>query len=164
MHEREAIQGGGTRSTDGNGTKSAWERADAIAGQGKFMCSLMRKGQAHPQYDGSPTELALAGHNAGWGRGDEYRGMPNENFAQGQTYHYVRVCALGDAGSGLHSSVAQLSAECCPGAVNHLPGYAGSARLTELCVRTFAAALKDLLPFLLAPDHAALIHRASTRL
>ncbi|MFJ4126303.1 hypothetical protein ACIP3U_33900 [[Kitasatospora] papulosa] len=90
MHEREAIQGGGTRSTDGNGTKSAWEPADAIAGQGKFMCTLMRKGQAHPQYDGSPTELALAGHNAGWGRVDEYRGVPDENFAQGHTYHYVR--------------------------------------------------------------------------
>lgn len=80
--------------------------------------------------------LALAGHNAGWGRVDEYRGMPDENFAQGQTYHYVRVCALGGAGSGLHSSVAQLSAECGPEAVNHLPGYAGSTRLTELRVRT----------------------------
>lgn len=48
----------------------------------------------------------------------------------------------GGAGSGIHSSVAQLSAECGPGVVNQLPGYAGSARLTELRVRTFAAALK----------------------
>ncbi|MEH0564414.1 NlpC/P60 family protein [Streptomyces sp. NPDC058378] len=81
-----------TWATDGNGngTKSVWEPADAIAGQGKFMCSLMRKGRAHPQYDGSPTELALAGYNAGWGRVDEYGGVPPASFAQGQTYHYVR--------------------------------------------------------------------------
>ncbi|MET9595687.1 NlpC/P60 family protein [Streptomyces sp. NPDC006516] len=81
-----------TWATDGNGngTKSVWEPADAIAGQGKFMCSLMRKGRAHPQYDGSPTELALAGYNAGWGRVDEYRGVPPVTFARGQTYHYVR--------------------------------------------------------------------------
>ncbi|MBL1288487.1 NlpC/P60 family protein [Streptomyces sp. NPDC057067] len=81
-----------TWATDGNGngTKSVWEPADAIAGQGKFMCSLMRKGRAHPQYDGSPTELALAGYNAGWGRVDEYGGVPPVSFAQGQTYHYVR--------------------------------------------------------------------------
>ncbi|MGW1817347.1 hypothetical protein ACWCQM_27715 [Streptomyces sp. NPDC002125] len=87
-------------------------------------------------------------------------------------YHYhwkneaevvATVCALGGAGSGLHASVSQLSAECGLGAVNHLPGYAGNARLTELRVRTFAAALKDLLPFLLAPDPAALIRRASAR-
>ncbi|MFF6937693.1 NlpC/P60 family protein [Streptomyces sp. NPDC008312] len=81
-----------TWATDGNGngTKSVWEPADAIAGQGKFMCSLMRKGRAHPQYNGSPTELALAGYNAGWGRVDEYGGVPPASFAQGQTYHYVR--------------------------------------------------------------------------
>nr|WSS73711.1 bifunctional lytic transglycosylase/C40 family peptidase [Streptomyces sp. NBC_01175] len=81
-----------TWATDGNGngTRSVWEPADAIAGQGKFMCSLMRKGRAHPQYDGSPTELALAGYNAGWGRVDEFGGVPPASFAQGQTYHYVR--------------------------------------------------------------------------
>ncbi|MFJ8863992.1 NlpC/P60 family protein [Streptomyces sp. NPDC102451] len=81
-----------TWATDGNGngTRSVWEPADAIAGQGKFMCSLMRKGRAHPQYDGSPTELALAGYNAGWGRVDEYGGVPPASFAQGQTYNYVK--------------------------------------------------------------------------
>nr|WP_238992040.1 lytic transglycosylase domain-containing protein [Streptomyces sp. PAMC 26508] len=81
-----------TWATDGNGngTRSVWEPADAIAGQGRFMCSLMRKGRAHPQYDGSPTELALAGYNAGWGRVDEYRGVPPAEFARGQTFHYVR--------------------------------------------------------------------------
>ncbi|MFJ8754576.1 NlpC/P60 family protein [Streptomyces sp. NPDC102441] len=68
-----------------------WEPADAIAGQGKFMCSLMRKGRAHPQYDGSPTELALAGYNAGWGRVDQYRGVPPADFAKGQTYNYVKI-------------------------------------------------------------------------
>lgn len=81
-----------TWATDGNGngTRSVWEPADAIAGQGRFMCSLMRKGRAHPKYDGSPTELALAGYNAGWGRVDEYRGVPPAEFARGQTFHYVR--------------------------------------------------------------------------
>ncbi|MFE5097567.1 hypothetical protein ACFRCI_46695 [Streptomyces sp. NPDC056638] len=87
-------------------------------------------------------------------------------------YHYywkneaevvADVYVLGDVGSGLRSGVHQLSAECGLGAVNHLPSNARSARLTELRVRTFAAALKCLLPFLLAPDRAALIRRASTR-
>lgn len=76
---------------NGNGTKSVWEPADAIAGQGKFMCSLLKKGKEHPQYNGSPVELALAGYNAGWVRVDQYRGVPDEQFAKGQTYNYVNI-------------------------------------------------------------------------
>lgn len=76
---------------NGNGTKSVWEPADAIAGQGKFMCSLLKKGKAHPEYEGSPVELALAGYNAGWGRVVQHRGVPDEGFADGQTYNYVNI-------------------------------------------------------------------------
>jgi cell wall-associated NlpC family hydrolase len=81
-----------TWATDGNGngTKDPLEPADAIAAQGKFMCSLLKKGKAHPEYKGSPIELALAGYNAGWGRVDEFRGVPPASFANGQTYHYVQ--------------------------------------------------------------------------
>ncbi|MDP5317395.1 C40 family peptidase [Streptomyces poriferorum] len=76
---------------NGNGTKSVWEPADAIAGQGKFMCSLLKKSKAHPQYSGSPIELALAGYNAGWGRVDQFQGVPGEDFANGETHNYVKL-------------------------------------------------------------------------
>ncbi|WP_406475685.1 NlpC/P60 family protein [Streptomyces sp. NBC_01615] len=81
-----------TWGTDGNhdGKKDVWDPEDAIPAQGKFMCSLLKKGKAHPQYSGSPIELALAGYNAGWGRVDEFRGVPPKSFAQGQTYNYVQ--------------------------------------------------------------------------
>ena len=74
---------------NGDGVKDPLEPADAIAAQGKFMCSLLKTAKQHPDYNGSPIELALAGYNAGWGRVDEYRGVPPESFAGGQTYHYV---------------------------------------------------------------------------
>ncbi|GAA3479560.1 hypothetical protein [Streptomyces yanii] len=87
-------------------------------------------------------------------------------------YHYcwkneagvvADVDVLGDFGSEVHASVDQLYAECGLGAINHLPSTARSARLTELRVRAFAAALGALLPFLLAPNRTGLIRRASTR-
>ncbi|WP_019076015.1 hypothetical protein [Streptomyces hokutonensis] len=87
-------------------------------------------------------------------------------------YHYrwknesgvvANVDVLRGITSEVHAGVDQLYAECGLGAVNHLPGTARSARLTELRVRTFAAALGTLLPFLLAPNRTALIRRASTR-
>ncbi|MER5182633.1 bifunctional lytic transglycosylase/C40 family peptidase [Streptomyces sp. NPDC002896] len=81
-----------TWGTDGNGDgkKDVWNPEDAIPAQGKFMCSLLKKAKQHPDYNGSPIELALAGYNAGWGRVDQYRGVPPKSFAQGQTYHYVQ--------------------------------------------------------------------------
>jgi hypothetical protein len=87
-------------------------------------------------------------------------------------YHYcwkneaevvADVSVLGDSGLKVHASIAQLYAECRLGAVNHLPGGAVSARLAELRVRAFAAALEALLPSLLAPDSTALVGRASAR-
>ncbi|MEU1106590.1 hypothetical protein ABZ408_37375 [Streptomyces tibetensis] len=59
--------------------------------------------------------------------------------------------------------VESLYAECGLGPPNHLPGTAGDARLTEVRVREFARALRELLPFLLGPDRDGLISRASAR-
>ncbi|MGW2252563.1 NlpC/P60 family protein [Kitasatospora sp. NPDC001660] len=73
----------------GNGG-SVWEPKDAIAAQGRFMCSLLKTAKQHPDYNGSAIELALAGYNAGWGRVDQYKGVPPASFAQGQTYDYVK--------------------------------------------------------------------------
>ncbi|MFJ8627444.1 NlpC/P60 family protein [Kitasatospora sp. NPDC093550] len=78
-----------TWQTWGNGG-SVWEPRDAIAAQGRFMCSLLKTAKQHPDYNGSPIELALAGYNAGWGRVDEYKGVPPASFAKGQTYDYVK--------------------------------------------------------------------------
>ncbi|MER5555969.1 peptidoglycan DD-metalloendopeptidase family protein [Streptomyces sp. NPDC002793] len=78
------------RDGNGDGRKDVWDPKDAIPAQADFMCSLLKKGKAHPEYKGSPVEQALAGYNAGWGRVDQYRGVPPESFAEGQTYHYVK--------------------------------------------------------------------------
>lgn len=69
---------------------SVWEPKDAIAAQGRFMCSLLKTAKEHPDYSGSAVELALAGYNAGWGRVDQYKGVPPASFAGGQTYNYVK--------------------------------------------------------------------------
>ncbi|MFE7842464.1 hypothetical protein ACFU53_42320 [Streptomyces sp. NPDC057474] len=61
------------------------------------------------------------------------------------------------------AEVDSLYVECGLGAPNHLPGTAGNARLTEVRVRAFASALRELLPFLLGADRDALIRRASAR-
>ncbi|MDG5808716.1 hypothetical protein P9869_40015 [Streptomyces ossamyceticus] len=87
-------------------------------------------------------------------------------------YHYfwkneaevvADVGILGDSGPKIHASIAQLYAECSLGAINHLPGSASSARLAELRVRAFAAALGVLLPYLLTPNRTTLVRRASAR-
>ncbi|MEU2900472.1 C40 family peptidase [Streptomyces sp. NPDC001273] len=75
---------------NGDGRTDVWDPEDAVPAQGRFMCSLLKKGKAHPRYNGSPIELALAGYNAGWGRVDQFRGVPPPSFASGQTYHYVK--------------------------------------------------------------------------
>ncbi|MGW2562268.1 C40 family peptidase [Streptomyces sp. NPDC001514] len=82
-----------TRGVDGNGDgrKDVNDPEDAIPAQARFMCALLKKAKAHPEYSGSPVELALAGYNAGWGRVQQYRGVPPKSFAEGQTYHYVQI-------------------------------------------------------------------------
>ncbi|MFK0258501.1 NlpC/P60 family protein [Streptomyces sp. NPDC090445] len=74
---------------DGDGDKDVMDPADAIPAQGRMMCSLLKTAKKHPEYSGSPVELALAGYNAGWGRVEQFRGVPPADFAAGQTYAYV---------------------------------------------------------------------------
>ncbi|MEU9417386.1 NlpC/P60 family protein [Streptomyces sp. NPDC048272] len=76
---------------DRDGDKDVWDPKDAIPSQGRMMCGLLKTAKAHPQYNGSPVELALAGYNAGWGRVDQFKGVPPIGFAQGQTYKYVKA-------------------------------------------------------------------------
>ncbi|MFF8387735.1 peptidoglycan DD-metalloendopeptidase family protein [Streptomyces kanasensis] len=75
---------------NGDGRKDVWDPEDAIPSQGKMMCELLKTAKKHPQYNGSPIELALAGYNAGWGRVQQYKGVPPASFADGQTYNYVK--------------------------------------------------------------------------
>lgn len=74
---------------NGDGAKDPFDPEDAIAAQGQMMCKLLTTAKKHPDYRGSPIELALAGYNAGWGWVEYYRGVPPERFSKGQTYHYV---------------------------------------------------------------------------
>ncbi|RPK70059.1 Murein DD-endopeptidase MepH precursor [Streptomyces sp. ADI97-07] len=78
------------RDADGNGRNSPWDIGDAVIAQGRMMCSLLRQAAASA-YPGGPRALALAGYNAGWGRVQQYRGVPPQSFANGETYNYVRL-------------------------------------------------------------------------
>lgn len=81
-----------TSGVDGNGDgrKDVWDPADAIPAQGAKMCTLLHLATHHPEYNGTPIELALAAYNAGWGAVERFRGVPPISFADGQTYHYVK--------------------------------------------------------------------------
>ncbi|MBO8189887.1 peptidoglycan DD-metalloendopeptidase family protein [Streptomyces spirodelae] len=80
---------------NGDGKKDVWDPEDAIPSQGRMMCKLLKTAKKHPEYNGSPIELALAAYNAGWHRVEQYRGVPPERFAAGQTYHYVEIIMAG---------------------------------------------------------------------
>ncbi|MFF3982778.1 peptidoglycan DD-metalloendopeptidase family protein [Streptomyces sp. NPDC001828] len=82
---------------NGDGKKDVWDPEDAIPSQGKMMCELLKTAKKHPEYNGSPIELALAGYNAGWGRVQEYKGVPPASFAEGQTYNYVKFIMAAQA-------------------------------------------------------------------
>ncbi|WP_432138677.1 peptidoglycan DD-metalloendopeptidase family protein [Streptomyces sp. bgisy154] len=76
---------------NGDGVKNVWDPEDAIPSQGRMMCKLLKTAKQHPEYNGSPIELALAGYNAGWGAVQKHKGVPPPSFAGGQTYDYVRI-------------------------------------------------------------------------
>ncbi|MGW1819087.1 peptidoglycan DD-metalloendopeptidase family protein [Streptomyces sp. NPDC002125] len=76
---------------NGDGRKDVWDPEDAIPSQASMMCKLLKSGKKHPEYNGSPIELALAGYNAGWFRVESYKGVPPPEFADGQTYNYVQA-------------------------------------------------------------------------
>jgi murein DD-endopeptidase MepM/ murein hydrolase activator NlpD len=92
---------------NGDGRKDVWDPEDAIPSQGVMMCKLLETAKKHPEYKGSPIELALAGYNAGWGRVQQYKGVPPRSFAQGQTYNYVKI---------IMANVAELTAPDTSGA------------------------------------------------
>jgi hypothetical protein len=78
------------RDADGNGETSPWDIGDAVMAQGRMMCSLLKqaKGSGYP---GDVRALALAGYNAGWGRVEQFGGVPPKSFAKGETYNYVQI-------------------------------------------------------------------------
>lgn len=78
------------RDSDGNGEASPWDIGDAVMAQGRMMCSLLKQAK-NSGYGGDVRALALAGYNAGWGRVQEYRGVPPKSFANGETYNYVQL-------------------------------------------------------------------------
>ncbi|MFP8906167.1 C40 family peptidase [Streptomyces atacamensis] len=77
------------RDDDDNGTASPFDIGDAVMAQGRYMCALMERAK-DSGYPGGTAALALAGYNAGWGRVDQFRGVPPKSFARGETYNYVR--------------------------------------------------------------------------
>ncbi|WNI20417.1 bifunctional lytic transglycosylase/C40 family peptidase [Streptomyces sp. ITFR-16] len=78
------------RDDDGNGSTSAWDIGDAVMAQGRMMCSLLKTAKASG-LPGDIRRLALAGYNAGWGRVLEFGGVPDEDWAGGETHHYVEI-------------------------------------------------------------------------
>lgn len=79
------------RDDDGNGKSDPYDVGDAVMAQGRFMCSLVNRAKKSgiESYPWGPIALALAGYNAGWGRVEEYGGVPPKSFARGETYNYV---------------------------------------------------------------------------
>ncbi|MFF4709595.1 NlpC/P60 family protein [Streptomyces sp. NPDC001297] len=76
------------RDDDGNGNASPFDIGDAVMAQGRYMCALIERAK-DSGYSGGAVALALAGYNGGWGRVQQFQGVPPESFAQGQTYNYV---------------------------------------------------------------------------
>jgi murein DD-endopeptidase MepM/ murein hydrolase activator NlpD len=61
---------------DQDGVRDPFSPADAIASQASFMCKLLAAVTADKSLTGDPTDLALAGYNAGLGAVQRHRGVP----------------------------------------------------------------------------------------
>jgi hypothetical protein len=77
---------------DGAGMASPWDDADAIIGQGRYMCHLAKQieeWKAEGKVSGDTVALSLAAYNAGLGAVLESGGMPDlvpDHFTQTQPY------------------------------------------------------------------------------
>lgn len=114
--------------SDGDGVTGPTDPEDAIMAQGKFMCSLIKRAE-QSGYPGSAVELALAGYNAGWGRVQEFGGVPPESFAKGQTFHYVHTItatAQKWAAAGAGVGIAGLGSGSGPDAVRRAYSQLGT--------------------------------------
>nr|WP_229891051.1 lytic transglycosylase domain-containing protein [Streptomyces mashuensis] len=94
-----------TEGVDGNGDgkKDVWDPADAIPAQGKMMCDLLRQFKKHPDYNGSPIELALAAYNAGPYAVERVKGIPQNGETPGYVADIIRESknfAAADGGGG----------------------------------------------------------------
>ncbi|MFF3974827.1 NlpC/P60 family protein [Streptomyces rubiginosohelvolus] len=78
------------RDADGNGRNDPHDIGDAVTAQGRLMCSLIGQAKTSGLRD-DPRRLALAGYNAGWYAVQRFGGVPPVTFADGETYHYVRI-------------------------------------------------------------------------
>jgi hypothetical protein len=70
---------------NGNGRSSAFDPADAIDAQSRYLCDLYRQASTSG-IPGNPVALALAGYNAGWNAVVKAHGIPAYRETQG----YVR--------------------------------------------------------------------------
>ncbi|MDD9383166.1 NlpC/P60 family protein [Streptomyces sp. ZAF1911] len=78
------------RDIDGKHGADPYDVADAVMAQGRYMCSLLKDAKAAGYHDDA-RRLALAGYNAGWGTVIHYRGVPPIEFANGETFRYVKA-------------------------------------------------------------------------
>ena len=108
----------GTWATWGNG-KDVRDPLAAIAAQGRFMGDLYKRAQAMAKgTELDPVALALAGYNAGWGRVEQFHGIPP--FSETQNY-VAKILDNAKKFSGLDVSASACSQAGAAGDGDDLP-------------------------------------------